>query len=112
MSNSSGAVRFGDGLIMHCEYHGTVDVMRSPLYDTYDEMKENWRSLKWTYCLCKQDEPVTIASSYGHGFTWEGRACRHCKAITDHHSPDYDTEIKGLPPWYPRLDLYIGWEKQ
>ena len=43
MSHANGAIRFKDGTVMHFEYNGTVDMAISILYETQDEMLENWK---------------------------------------------------------------------
>lgn len=45
MSHANGEVIFNDGSIKHFEYNGTSDICIPKLYDTYDEMTDNWR--KW-----------------------------------------------------------------
>lgn len=44
MSHANGKVRFNDGSIKHFEYNGSDNICIPKLYDTYDEMIENWRS--------------------------------------------------------------------
>lgn len=83
MSHASGTVTFEDGVVLHYEYDGTTDVCIPDLYTTYDEMASNWRNHPWKECSCGNKETVTIYSSYGGGFEWEGKACRHCMCITD-----------------------------
>lgn len=105
MSHAFGAVKFSDGLILHCEYNGTLDVLLSNLYNTSDEVKANWRKQVWKHHndrSCYKTENVEIATTYGGGFSWKGRACRHCRVIIDNHSPNYDTRSNGLPDWYPK----------
>lgn len=86
MSHSSGTVTFKkDNLVMHCEYDGTSDVMIPQLFDTNEEMVSNWRKGGWKECSCGGMEPVTIHSDYGNGFSWNGEACRTCKAINYKH---------------------------
>lgn len=90
MSHDAGTVKFPDGTTMHYEYDGTADVALSHLYDTYEEMRANWRKGTWLRCTCGKDEEVTIATDYGGGDEWDGRACRHCRAITQGLSPSYN----------------------
>jgi hypothetical protein len=87
MSHSSGTVTFKDGLVLHYEYDGTCDVCIPALYETFDEMWENWRTYPERECKCNNDEDVTIYSNYGNGFSWEGTACRHCMCITKNLIP-------------------------
>jgi hypothetical protein len=101
MSHANGAVLFPDGLVLWYEYNGTSDVTISHLYDTYDEMRDNWRRSDGLDCICGQDEPVRIACDYGSSHHWPGRACRHCRAITAGRDP-YETEmVDELPDWWP-----------
>ena len=112
MSHSDGAVKFLDGTIMFFEYNGTVDVCIPVLYDTYDEMRANWRrtDLKNSDYYCKAEigtlshswEWVRIATSYGGGFSWDGKVCRQCKRIVNNLEPDYDSQEEGLPDWLPK----------
>lgn len=83
MSHAVGAVRFDDGKILYYEYDGTSDVAIAKLYETRDEVYENWRESPPAHCTCGKTEPVRIMTTYGGGSAWDGRACRHCRAITD-----------------------------
>lgn len=111
MSHSSGAVKFQDGLILHCEYDGTVDVMISALYDTQEEMRSHWREYpRWNNCKCNPSYPekVEIATSYGRGFSYKGVACRICRAVLDARD-EYDEQYyieDNLPQWFPDYNLY------
>jgi hypothetical protein len=105
MSHSHGQVRFdADGLVMHYEYNGTADVVISHLHDSADGVERYWRkAVDWLRCDCGRDEPVRIATSYGGGFHWPGRACRHCKAVTDGLDPLQQGGafyVDGLPEWW------------
>lgn len=104
MSYASGAVQFPDGLVLHCPYNGSTDVVVSHLYDTRAEMWEVWRDTEWLDCTCGQDEPVRVMCTYGGGSHWPGRACRHCRAVTDGRRP-YEIEdgewLDGQPAWSP-----------
>lgn len=105
MSHSSGQVKFPDGLIMHFEYDGTCDIAINHLYDTAEEMHENWRAKnRRNGCTCKKDEPVEIAASYGDGTEWTGKACRTCKAFTEGTFYEFDTNFisDGLPDWWEK----------
>lgn len=111
MSHSTGAVKAFNGKIYYTEYNGTVDVMLPNLYDTYEEMHNNWREQKWKRCDNKLHlhTRARIASSYGFGFSWNGMIYVECKVITDIHSPDNHEHIKyknGLPEWFPNRETY------
>ncbi len=103
MSHATGMCRFdSDGLVMFFDYNGTVDLCVSHLVDTYEEVWGNIRRLAWLDCEDGKDEPCVLFTDYGNGFYWEGRACRHCRAITKGTSPydldDGDIEIKRVVP--------------
>lgn len=106
MSHSYGGVRFPDHHVMYCEYDGTSDCMLSALYDTRDEVKQNWRSFRNPTCSCEFSEAVEIHADYGGGINWSGRACRGCKAIVGpRRLLDPVTEIwseswGGSPSWF------------
>ena len=61
--------------------------MVSHLFGTVEESDRNWRGGEWKYCDCGKDEPAELASDYGGGFHWRGKACRSCRAITDEGAP-------------------------
>jgi len=107
MSSANGKVKFLDGLILYCEYNGTADVMFPALWNTKDEVLKYWKQQPKRVCNCRKDEPVEMATDYGGGFSWEGKACRYCMAITDHRQPfDYEDEQvvisrkDELPNWW------------
>ena len=82
MSHASGTVRFvADNLLLHYEYDGTSDIALPCLSETRADMEARWRNQPWRQCTCGLHEPVKIHSTYGGGFAWDGRACRHCLAI-------------------------------
>lgn len=67
MGRAGGAVRFPDGTIKFCVYHGTSDVMQPTLFDTREEAWDN-RHGEWA----EPDgtlEDVEIYSGYGQGGT-------------------------------------------
>lgn len=113
MSHAYGQVKFEDGTILHFEYNGTVDVAMTQLFDSREGVKEHWReSLRYVECNCGNDEPVELATDYGSGKSWNGRACRHCMAITGGFEPypyfrkdDYIPPNRGLPNWWLSLNL-------
>lgn len=114
MSHSSGSVVFHkDGLVMHCEYDGTSDIMIPALWDTEEEMIDNWRTFNRKKCSCGNFEPVTIYSNYGGGFDWEGEACRTCKAINNDHlesgwKEDLEYRNQRNTPWgFPEISVKV-----
>lgn len=111
MSDARGAVRFSDGLVLFCLYHGTSDICSPALVFGRDEIwddaphRGSWERSR----ACAHSEPVTIYSDYGGGFSWAGKACRACKVITEGHQPyedEFDVRAKpvarvnGTPEWF------------
>lgn len=101
MSNSNGEVRFNDGSIKHFEYDGNSDICIPKLYDTYDEMIDNWRKYNYKENNCEHiEEPVEIYTSYD-AIYWNGTACRKCMMIIKGEEP-YEDDIDytdGIPKW-------------
>lgn len=97
MSHANGEAKFSDGTVMHFEYNGTSDVCRTALKPTYEEMQKDWRKPgNDADCKCGQpSEIVELSTDYGGGFSWPGKACRKCMAITDGLMPfDSDCDVK------------------
>lgn len=94
MSHASGTVTFvKDDKKCWFEYNGTSDVCIPSIWDTEEEMHDNWRKSGWKTCTCGgEHEEVVIESHYGGGFSWEGEACRTCMCITKNLQPDSDYE--------------------
>ena len=110
MSSAYGVIRFkSDGKLLYYLYNGTSDICNPSLCDDINDV---WCSHDWTECDCRQDEPVEIYSDYGGGFYWNGRACRHCKAITEKLEPWSDDEDEivsitdGQPEWIKETKEY------
>ncbi len=108
MSHANGQVRFPDGLVLFFEYNGTSDVEIPNLYNTSQELSNNWRDHPKVKCVCGQEsEPVEIATDYADGSQWKGKACRKCMCITsgmftnvdDYNAEPHLTEQEGLPDW-------------
>lgn len=103
MSHANGLVRFPDGEVMHFEYDGTSDIVCRSLKRTYPELKRDWRTAaNQADCNCGQPaEKVEMFTDYGRGFSWEGKACRRCMAVTDATMP-FDTDVAvwdRVPEW-------------
>lgn len=81
MSHSIGAIMFSDGTIRYYEYDGTSDVVISCHYPTHEEVWEHWRNQPYKHCTCGCEEDVSIYSSYGSGFYFNGKACRKCCSV-------------------------------
>lgn len=104
MSHASGKVKFKDDKIMHYEYDGTSDWCIPKLYDTHEEMRNNWRKYEYEEIHCEHDlEDIEIYSDYGNGFYWKGKACRKCNMIIEGLNPyPCDDSIfitNGKPDW-------------
>ena len=66
MSHANGEVRFDDGSIKYFEYNGTSDICIPKLYDTYDELIDNWRKWKQEKVSCNHyEEAIEIYTDYG-----------------------------------------------
>lgn len=90
MSHATGKVIFEDGEEFFYEYNGTCDIVCPALKKTREEVYRDWRSERnQKECTCgKPSEPVKISTEYGGGFSWSGKACRSCMAITTNLTPD------------------------
>lgn len=105
MSHEYGKARFADGTIFHFEYDGTADVVCSALRLSDVEVAEHWREDNTAKCTCgKPSEPVRLMTFFGSGWSWDGKACRSCMAVTDGLRPlDTDEDIineeDGVPEW-------------
>jgi hypothetical protein len=97
VSHASGEVILNGKTVGHFEYNGTSDVVIPWIYDTKEEMLDNWRRPDpWPSCACKQPPtPVRLYTIYGDGFNWRGKVCLTCKVVVD-----------GLDPW-PEEDHLI-----
>jgi hypothetical protein len=89
MSHSSGEVIKDNQVIGYFEYNGTVDVALPAIWNTMDEVHDNWRKQEWRSCTCStpQVSEVTLYSSYGSGFHWKSKACLSCRTIVSNHDP-------------------------
>ncbi len=102
MSHENGEVRFNDGSIKHFEYNGTSDICIPKLYDTYDEMIDNWKKYNSKENNCEHfEEPIEIYTRYRGGFYWNGVACRKCMMIIKGDEPFEDdiAYTDGIPEW-------------
>jgi hypothetical protein len=104
MSHANGLVKFSDGEVMHFEYNGTSDLACTALKRTYKELLADWRTERnMAVCRCDKAESVEMATDYGSGSGWQGKACRVCMAITDGIDPD---ETDDFPEW-ANGDFYL-----
>lgn len=101
MSNSPGEVWHREKLVGHYKYNGSSDVACTRIFKTFDELWENWGSLKVSDAQCTCGQPpqdVILYSDYGGGFHWPGKACLKCETIIGPRMP-YE-EYKDDPcPW-------------
>lgn len=120
MSRGNLYVLFPNGDVRYGIYNGTSDTAGRPLQPTPEFTWEEWRGVgPWRdpYALVEgDDEPVVIASDYGGGFSWEGRATREylTRGASPHGIENWNGDFdpgsepaanyeKGLPNWatYP-----------
>lgn len=110
MSTAQGQVKFSDGVILYTKYQGVSDCLWSKLF-----VVEPQDLAGLTFCICDNDEPVLLATDYGGGHHWHGRACRHCLVITQgcnafrHEGLTGETIVlgpkgytEGLPKWWKK----------
>lgn len=114
MGKARGQVKFRD-TIKFFVYNSTEDICKPKLYDTFDEMLDNWRKpyvsievnnitydkKSWfkkifrtnkdknrEQSICNHsEEPVELYTDYGGGFYWNGTACRKCNMILKGREP-------------------------
>jgi hypothetical protein len=100
MGNSLGIIHFEDGLNLFAAYQNTVDLMSRRLHESPDDFPFS-DDPNQVWCTCGNHEPVELATDYANGLWWEGRACRHCKAIEEAADPRDSWENYGYPVWWP-----------
>lgn len=105
LSHDRGEVIIGDRIVGHFEYNGTADVVCTRIFDTHQELRENWRGAVSARCVCgNQPVEVTLWSAYGNGFHWPALACLPCHAIIDRDGPfcyDDRTNISNTTDGHP-----------
>lgn len=84
MSNSVGQARFPDGELLFFRYSGTVDSAASKLWKDETELWDNWDADHYQACTCGNTQEVDLATSYGGGMHWKGRACKF-ELLVDHN---------------------------
>ncbi len=107
MSHATGKVKFTNGEVKSFEYDATVSYVCPRLHDSVDGVQEHWRADNRRKCTCGKHESVTLAVDYGGGIQWDGRACKHCMAITHGFTP-YDDDVcnwDGLPNWWQNAEV-------
>jgi len=102
MGTSLGCVKFKDGTILFAAYQNTTDVMNHCLWNTIKEAM-NICSDDRKECTCDKTNDVIIATNYGGGFFWSGKACKKCKIITMNQSPCL---VEGLTTSIPAPEFY------
>lgn len=81
MADSYAKIKFKDGNIMYANYQNTSDCLGNKLYNTREECTgDNYFDYD-TECKHEEEE-VVIATHYGKGSMWTGKACRKCNRIT------------------------------
>lgn len=111
MSNATGQVRFPDGEIMFFIYRGTYDRADSDLYPSSKEAWDNWKRGHDLSHTSHEEEDVEIATDYGGGITWQGKACCLCHKIvagTNPYQYGYDDEDEdgGAFYFHPEVQLW------
>ncbi len=110
MSNATGQARFSNGEIMFFIYRGTYDRADSDLYPSREEAWDNWERGHDLSHTSHEEEDVDIATDYGDGITWQGKACRLCNKIVAGHEPNefgYDEEDDELWGYYSPVKFQI-----
>lgn len=103
MSSASACVRFEDGTVKWCVYHGTSDILLPGLFDSLDEAwkaRDDGRSWKGTEDHDPEhvpEEAVVIYSDYGGGFWWNGVATR--RYVVGPLDPYEGDMTDGTPEW-------------
>jgi hypothetical protein len=99
MSNSIGQARFSDGQIFFFRFNGTSDYALPSLYPT-PKFALAQNVVKNTLCDC-ENEDVELATDYGGGMHWEGKACKKCAEISiGLHPLEYGFCNDSLPWWW------------
>jgi hypothetical protein len=104
MSRATLYVRFPDGQVKYGIYNGTVDIAQPWLVDTPTEAWDIWHGGNLTHYWQEsqpEGEPVDVATDYGGGFSWQGRATTD--RLVDGFEPFELDSHDGLPEWavYP-----------
>lgn len=107
MSSAGAAVRFEDGSVRFCIYHGTSDTLHPRLFVS---LAEAWAALRNPDIdsypeAIGEPEPVIIYSDYGGGWTWPGTATRDvvigpCNFYDDDSDEAWNARVDGTPDWY------------
>jgi hypothetical protein len=98
VSHATLYVRFADGAVRYGWYDGSNDVVLAPLFDTPQEV---WARRPQTGAHGHGGEPVRLATDYGGGSSWDGRATH--EHVIDGGAQDWPGYEAGLPTWarYP-----------
>lgn len=105
MSDTIIKVKFEHNHVIEVLY-GRYDGISDIAYNDLQEAPEGWSELdNNNECICGNDEEVIIATEYGHGYYWSGRACKKCKCITDGFDP-YEAKWMedGKPGWWYEIE--------
>lgn len=86
MSRAEGLAILPNGDKYYFQYCGTSDVCRTNLFNTSDELWENWDKDNNGKCICndkKNEKEVILSSSYGYwNFLFKSKICIKCLCIT------------------------------
>lgn len=101
MSRANLYVRYPDGTVRYGIYNGTSDVCLpfivgdpDEAWRKYEEDEYDWEAREDTEVI----EPVTIATDYGAGWAWIGRATLN-RLVEGFDPFDGQTAIMPLPEW-------------
>jgi hypothetical protein len=117
VSRAAGKIRLSDGYIVYAVFDGTHEdgTMLRKMYLNRDDIFDDENGFKVDYddmpefisghhdCNCGHDEEVELATEWGKGMHWKGRACRYCMVITQHLHPCFiiePPECSMCPPVY------------
>jgi hypothetical protein len=106
MSRATALVRFPDGTVRCTLYNGTVDMLFPALRDTIaDAWDRNHPDRGNGFDPdpadgFEEEFAVVIATDYGSGFYWPGRATRSLVIGPLEPWDHYDTMIRGKPDWW------------
>lgn len=105
MSNTAGRVYLVNGDVLgYVEIAGTCDppVCMPRIWQTPEELEQNWRKQEWKSCGCSPDTEVVITEYIDPAWSqhwWSGMACSEHRLVLAGHSPseNHDERHHKLP---------------
>ena len=94
MSRNIGVIVFhSDARKMWIKYNATVEQCYPKLYDSPEDVAEDWYTTDWPICFCGNAEsasvyPYDVAPPSGKTVHWEITACRNCRCIVTNLRPN------------------------